>query len=197
MLADLSSYTILYVCVAASWIGVPLAGGVAMAGAVVLAAEGDLNLWLVILDSAAASWMGGLVGYSLGARWAPLAEQAGRWQDHRRRAMSAGRRFYRRWGSVAVFLTPTWVSGALDMPRRPFLAWNAVAAIISTLTGVFGVWAVAGVVVGRLSGWHDVIAAGGAAALVAAALALTVREQRRRRALRQRDARRDERRASA
>lgn len=160
---------ILFAGVAAAWVGVPIVGGAAMAAAGVLARDGQLNVWLVVVVGTVAAWTGGYAGYLLGA-WAgeTLLGRDGRWQRQRRRAMAVGQRFYRRWGPVAVFITPTWVSGAMNMPRRAFLIWNALAALASTLITVFGAYAIATAVLGRMSG------AQGIAALAAATLAAAV-----------------------
>jgi membrane protein DedA with SNARE-associated domain len=166
---ELGSYTILFLGVAASWIGIPIVGGAALAAAGALAADGKLELWLVIAVAAVASWTGGYIGYQLGRRAGDaLAGRAGRWQRQRQRAIRVGERFYRRWGPLAVLLTPTWVSGALRMPRNRFLAWNAFAAIASTLVAVFGAYAIMSSVLGRLAAGPGVAVVG--AALVAGAV---------------------------
>jgi membrane protein DedA with SNARE-associated domain len=171
---DVWSYAILFVGVAASWIGVPIVGGAALASAAVLAGDGELNVWLVIVIAVAAAWAGGYVGYLLGARaGGALASRPGRLQRQRRRALDVGERFYRRWGPLAVFLTPTWVSGALRMPRNSFLIWNAVAAVVSSLAAVFGAYAVASALLGQFSARHHVVAlAVAVAAAVVAGLAM-------------------------
>jgi len=113
-------------------------GGAVLAAAGVLARQGELDVWLVLPVAAAGAWSGGYLGYLIGVRaGAALITRPGRWQRQRRRALRLGARFYRRWGPVAVFLTPSWVSGALRMPRRAFLIWNAAAAGISSLLAVF------------------------------------------------------------
>lgn len=157
----------MYIGVTASWVGIPIVGAAVLAAAGGLAGDGKLNVWVVIAVAAVAAWTGGYLGYVLGARaGAAIAESDGRWQRQRRHAMRVGARFYRRWGPLAVFLTPTWVSGALRMPRSSFLAWNAVAAIVSSLVTVFGAYAIASAVLGQLSAGRGVIV------LVALALAL-------------------------
>ncbi len=150
--ADLWSYTVLFIGVTASWIGIPIVGGAVLAGASVLAGNGGLDVWLVILVASAGATIGGYVGYLLGARaGTALSTRPGRWRDRRQRALRVGEGFYRRWGPLAVFLTPTWVAGALRMPRKSFLIWNAVAAIGSSLVTVFGAYAIATAILGDLS----------------------------------------------
>jgi membrane protein DedA with SNARE-associated domain len=166
---ELWSYLMLFVGVAASWIGIPIVGGAVLAAAGVLAGQGELDVWLVLLVAAAGAWFGGYMGYLIGVRaGAALITRPGRWQRQRRRALRHGARFYRRWGPVAVFLTPSWVSGALRMPRRAFLIWNAAAAGVSSLLAVFGAYTVAHAILGQLSAGRGLLAA---AAVTAAASA--------------------------
>ena len=175
---DLWTYTILFAGVASSWIGIPIVGGAALATAGALAGDGQLNVWLVILVAAAAAWAGGYVGFRLGARaGAVLATHPGRWQRHRERALILGERFYRRWGPLAVFLTPTWVSGALRMPQKSFLIWNAVAGTVSSLVTVVGAYAVASAVVGQFSIGRALVVA--AAAVTGVALGGVALHRRR------------------
>lgn len=172
------SYMILFAGVAASWIGIPIVGGVVLATAGVLAGDGQLSVWLVILVAAAAAWTGGYVGYLLGARGGEvLANYPGRWHSERKRALILGERFYRRWGPFAVFVTPTWVSGALRMPRRSFLIWNALAAILSSIVAVFGTYAVASAILGPLTTGRGVLVA--AAVVTAVALGSAALYRRR------------------
>lgn len=165
---DIVTYAILYLGVAASWVGIPVVGAIVLASAGVLAGDGQLDLWLVIAVAAVAAWSGGYVGYLLGARLGDaLASQEGRWQRQRRQAIHAGERFYLRWGALAVFLTPTWVAGALRMPRNSFLAWNALAALGSSIVTAFGAYAVASAIFGQLSARLEVMILAAAALAVA------------------------------
>jgi membrane protein DedA with SNARE-associated domain len=173
---DIWSYTILFLAVAASWIGIPIVGGAALATAGVLAGNGRLSVWVVIVIAAAGGWAGGYAGYLLGIRAGTALGRPGRWQRQRRRALHIGARLYRRWGPLAVFLTPTWVSGALRMPRKAFLLWNGLAAVVSTVGTVFGAYAIATTFLGQLSARIGIIAPG--LALVAAAVALAVYRRR-------------------
>jgi membrane protein DedA with SNARE-associated domain len=164
--AGVGGYVLLYGAVAASWVGVPIVGASFLAAAGVLASEGELDLWLVIGVATIAAWTGGYVGYLIGVRaGSAVSSRPGRWRRQRRRAMTAGERIYRRWGPVAVFVTPTWVSGALGMPRVRFLVWNALAATASTLIATLGAYGIGAAVLGQLS------ARRGTTALVIAALA--------------------------
>jgi membrane protein DedA with SNARE-associated domain len=177
---DLWSYTILFAGVAASWIGIPIVGGAVLAAAGVLAGDGQLDVWLVILVAAAGASTGGYVGYLLGVRaGAALTSCPGRWARQRRRALRLGQGFYRRWGPIAVLLTPAWGSGALRMPRNSFLLWNGLAAIVSSLVAVFGAYAIASAVLGHLSARRGALAlAAAVAAAVAVAAGVTFHRRR-------------------
>jgi membrane protein DedA with SNARE-associated domain len=90
--------------------------------------------------------------------------------------MAAGERVYRRWGRLAVFLTPTWVSGALRMPRRTFLVWNALAALVSTCIAELGAYGIGTALIGQLSARRGTVALAVAAlALIAVAVAVACR----------------------
>ena len=81
-------YVLLYLGVAASWVGIPIVGAGVLAAAGVLASEGELNLWLVIVVATVAAWTGGYVGYLIGIRAGDaVSDRPGRWQRQRRRAM--------------------------------------------------------------------------------------------------------------
>ena len=174
-----AGYVFLYLGVAASWVGIPIVGAGVLAAAGILASEGELNLWLVIVVATVGAWTGGYAGYLIGIRAGDaVSDSPGRWQRQRRQAMTAGERIYRRWGRLAVFVTPTWVSGALRMPRNTFLVWNALAAIASTCIATLGAYGIGAAVLGRLSARRGTIALA-IAALVLAALAAAVLRRRR------------------
>jgi hypothetical protein len=86
---ELGSYLVLLLGVAASWIGVPLVGGAVLATAGVLASDGQLDVWLVLLVAAMGAWSGGYIGYLIGVRaGVALISRPGRWQRQRRHAPS-------------------------------------------------------------------------------------------------------------
>ena len=175
----IGGYVILYLGVAASWIGIPIVGAGVLATAGVLASEGELNVWLVVVVATAAAWTGGYVGYWLGVRaGGVVVGREGRSQRQRQRALAVGERIYRRWGRLAVFVTPTWVSGALRMPLRTFLVWNAFAAIASTCIATLGAYGIGSAVLGQLSARRGAIALA-VAAIALAAVAVAVRHRRR------------------
>jgi membrane-associated protein len=178
--AGVGGYAVLYLAVAASWIGIPIVGAGALAAAGVLASEGELSIWLVLLVASFAAWTGGFVGYWLGRRMGGLVTDGkGRRRRQRRHAMASAERLYRRWGRLAVFLTPTWVSGALRMPLRTFLVWNALAAIFSTMTAALGAYGIGTAVLGQLAARRGVLALAVAAMTLVASILVLHRRRRR------------------
>jgi membrane protein DedA with SNARE-associated domain len=176
--AGAAGYAILYLGVAASWVGIPVVGAGVLAAAGVLASDGKLNIWLVFGVATAAAWSGGYVGYLLGLRAADvIVRGGGRWQRQRERAMAAGERIYRRWGYVAVFLTPTWVSGAMRMPRDAFLLWNAAAAVVSSCVAALGAYGVGAALLGEVAHRRGIIALAIAALAIMAVIVFLVRQR--------------------
>jgi membrane-associated protein len=176
----ITGYVVLFLAVAASWIGIPIVGAGVLAAAGVLASEGELNIWLVLVVATAGACSGGFAGYLLGRHVGHAVRRTeGRWQRQRQHAIEAGERLYQRWGRVAVFLTPTWVSGALRMPRDTFLLWNAIAAIVSNCAAALTAYGIGAAVVGHLSKRRGTVALAIAAAITAAALLALVRSRRR------------------
>jgi membrane protein DedA with SNARE-associated domain len=174
-------YVALFAAVGASWIGIPIVGAGVLAAAGVLASEGELSIWLVILVASLGAWSGGYVGYRLGRHaGTAIAEVPGPGRHHRRRLMRSGERVYSRWGRLAVFFTPTFVSGALRMPLPTFLRWNAAAAILSTAITALSAYGVGAALLGRLSSRQGVLALVGAAGLIVLAVVLVRRSRSRR-----------------
>ncbi len=91
--------------------------------------------------------------------------------------MLAGARIYARWGRVGVFLTPTWVSGALGMPRNTFLVWNGFAAILSTCIAALSAYGIGTALLGQLSERRGLIELLVAAAAVLAAITVVARRR--------------------
>jgi membrane protein DedA with SNARE-associated domain len=136
-------YVALFAAVAASWAGVPVIGATALGLAGVAASQGKLNLAVVVVVSTAAGEVGGLLGYAIGNRWGrELLERPGRHQEGRRRMMQRGERAYARWGRVAVFFTPSIVSGTAKMQHGQFVVWNLVASLafsVSVAASSYGI----------------------------------------------------------
>ncbi len=128
-------YLLLFLAVAASWIGLPVLGTAALGAAAVAASQGRFNLAGVIVTAIVASEVGGLIGYAIGNRWGRrFLERPGRRQAQWQRMVERGERIYQRWGRVAVFFTPAVVSGTAKMQPRQFAVWNLIDAVGWTLT---------------------------------------------------------------
>ena len=169
--------------------GVPSPGETALVLAAVLASQGKLQIWLVLVIGISSAIIGDNIGYWLG-RW--LGREAltarGPLQHHRTRAVEAGDKFFDRHGNKAVFLgrwialvrvAAAWLAGINHMPVLEFLFWNALGAITWGLTfglaGYFGGDAAAKVI--------SNLGVGAAVLLTVAAVGwLARREWRRRRA---------------
>ncbi len=50
------------------------------------------------------------------------------------RQLGRGERFYARYGRLAVFVTPGWLSGVSAMQWRTFALFNAIAAVVWAAT---------------------------------------------------------------
>jgi membrane protein DedA with SNARE-associated domain len=123
-------YVLLFLAVAASWAGVPMIGSAAAGAAAVGASQGHLNLASVIIVTAIAGEVGGLLGYDIGLRWGrELVQRPGKHLSSREKVLAKGERAYEKWGRLAVFFTPALVSGTAKMPHREFVVWNLLDAL--------------------------------------------------------------------
>jgi len=119
--------------------GVPSPGETALVAAAVLASQGKLHIWLVILIGVSSAIIGDNIGYLLGRRIGrEVLEARGPLHKHRKRAIEAGDRFFERHGPKAVFLArwialvrfaAAWLAGINRMPLRLFFFWNALGGI--------------------------------------------------------------------
>ena len=128
--------------------------------------------------------MGGLAGYGLGARWGrKLVDVRVPWLRQRQNVVSRAEAAYAKWGRLAVFVTPTVVSGLLRMKFSQFAAWNfAVGAVyvLSVGPAAYG----AGKVVANEQDWESLVALVAGLAIAAGCAMLAARYYRRRRARR-------------
>ena len=132
--------------------GVPSPGETALVLAAILASQGKLQIWLVIVIAAASAIMGDNIGYLLGRRFGREVFTArGPFHHHRERAIEAGDRFFERHGPKAVFFArwialvrfaAAWLAGINKMHWRTFFFWNALGGITWAITfglvGYFG-----------------------------------------------------------
>jgi membrane protein DedA with SNARE-associated domain len=181
--ADLAStwwqYIVLFLAVAASFAGVPAVGATALGAAAVAASQGRLDPSVVVVVSTVAGEIGGLIGYFIGNRWGRrLMERPGKHQVGRQKMVEEGERAYTRYGPLAVFFTPSIVSGTARMRRRQFIIWNLVDSFAFTLSVAASAYGLGKLITGHLSGVSvaSLILGIGVGALL---ILLTVRHHRR------------------
>jgi membrane-associated protein len=169
--------------------GIPSPGETALVAAAILASQGKLQIWLVLVIGVGSAILGDNIGYLLGrVLGRDVLEARGPLRAHRRRAIAAGDRFFSRHGPKTVFLArwialvrfaAAWLAGINRMPFRQFFFWNALGGITWGITfglagyygghAATGVFATAGIVGAVILG----------AMFVGLAVYLTVRERRR------------------
>jgi membrane protein DedA with SNARE-associated domain len=143
-LTDDIGYPLLFALVMAESGGAPVPGETALIAAGALAAQGQLDLALVIGLAAMAAILGDNAGYLLGrrgGRW--LLERPGRFEASRRRVLEFGEPFFERHGPKAVFfgrwilglrVWASWLAGITHMRWPWFLVWNAAGGISWAVT---------------------------------------------------------------
>jgi membrane protein DedA with SNARE-associated domain len=133
--SDAWAYLAVFVLVAIGWAGIPAIGGAVIAGAAVLASQGQLSLGGVLVASVLGTEAGGLAGYAIGFRWGgALMNHPGPWLDRRQRVLSAGEVLYAKWGRLAVFFTSVLISGTVRMKYSQFVIWNFLAGAVYVLS---------------------------------------------------------------
>jgi membrane protein DedA with SNARE-associated domain len=79
--------------------------------------------------------VGGVGGWLVGRKIGRTALSApGPMRGARIRALARGDRFFARYGTLAVFFTPSWVAGIHDMPATRYFTANAAAALVWALS---------------------------------------------------------------
>jgi membrane protein DedA with SNARE-associated domain len=119
--------------------GIPSPGETALVAASVLASQGKLEIWLVILIGVCSAIVGDNLGYLCGRRFGRSVFTApGPFMNHRVRAIKAGDGFFERHGPKAVFIgrwialvrfATAWLAGINRMPFKQFFFWNALGGI--------------------------------------------------------------------
>ncbi|HXV02424.1 MAG TPA: DedA family protein [Gaiellaceae bacterium] len=177
-------YPLLFALVAAESAGALVPGETALIVAGALAAQGRLELPLVVLVAATAAIVGDNLGYTLGRRGLrPLLDRPGRWSTRRQRLIARSEAYFRRYGPATVFVGrwlpglrvfASWLAGADRMPWPRFLLWNALGGIAWAIT-----IGTAGYLIGRsVSGSLGLIGLAGLALVTAAYLVFRIRERR-------------------
>jgi membrane-associated protein len=132
--------------------GIPSPGETALILAAVLASQGKLNIWLVIVIATASAIAGDNLGYLLGRKLGRKVLTApGPMQARRTEVIDAGDRFFAKHGPKAVFIgrwialvrfAVAWLAGIDHMPFRTFFVYNALGAITwATAYGLVGFYA--------------------------------------------------------
>jgi membrane-associated protein len=139
--------------------GIPSPGETALVAAAVLASQGKLQIWLVIMIGVASAIIGDNIGYLLGRKIGrQVLEAPGPAHRHRLEAIAAGDRFFEKHGPKAVFLArwialvrfaAAWLAGINRMPMKQFFFWNALGGLTWGITfglvGYYGGKAATGV----------------------------------------------------
>lgn len=132
--------------------GIPSPGETALVLAAVLASQGKLEIWLVILIGVASAILGDNLGYLLGRHFGrDVLEAPGPFHRRRVEVVRLGDAFFARHGAKAVFLArwialvrfaAAWLAGINGMPFRQFFFWNALGGITWGVTyGLVGYFA--------------------------------------------------------
>ncbi len=138
----LASYGLwaLFFLVAAESSGIPVPGETALIAAAVLASQGVMVLWEVLVVAALGAIIGDNVGYWIGRKGGRALLL--RWRVTRttaQRLLPPGERFFRRHGPKTVFLArfiaglrvvAAWIAGITHMHWSTFLKWNALGGIV-------------------------------------------------------------------
>ena len=132
--------------------GIPSPGETALILAAVLASQGKLQIWLVIVIATASAIVGDNLGYLLGRKLGRRVLTApGPMQQRRVEVIDAGDRFFDKHGPKAVFIgrwialvrfAVAWLAGIDHMHFRTFFVYNALGAVtLATSTGLVGFYA--------------------------------------------------------
>jgi membrane-associated protein len=133
-------------------LGVPSPGETALVAAAVLASQGKLEIWLVILIGVCSAIIGDNIGYWLGRTLGrDVLEAPGPFYRRRMMVIRSGDRFFKKHGGKAVFFArwialvrfvTAWLAGINEMRFRYFFLWNAFGGITWGITfGLVGYYA--------------------------------------------------------
>ncbi len=129
------AYLAVFALMAVSFAGIPAIGAAVVGWAAVLASQGKLNIYAVLVVAMLGAEAGGLAGYSIGDKWGrKLLDRPGRMQERRHNAVTTAEAVYAKWGRLAVFFTSTMVSGMLKMKYSQFVVWNFVGGAVYVLS---------------------------------------------------------------
>ena len=133
--------------------GIPSPGETALVLAAVLASQGKLQIWLVLVIGISSAIIGDNLGYLIGRTFGRDVLESERGPFHHRRVevIRAGDRFFAKHGPKAVFLArwialvrfaAAWLAGINEMRFAEFFLWNALGGVTWGLTfGLVGYFA--------------------------------------------------------
>ena len=129
------AYLAVFALMALSFAGIPAIGAAVVGWAAVVASQGKLNIFVVLIVAMLGAEAGGLAGYSIGDRWGrKLLDRPGRGHERRQKAVTKAEAVYAKWGRLAVFFTSTIISGILRMKYSQFVIWNFVVGAVYVLS---------------------------------------------------------------
>jgi membrane protein DedA with SNARE-associated domain len=116
---------------AASWVGLPGPGESVLVAAGIIAAHHKLDIVSVLVVAWVAALAGGLVGWAIGFRAGrAILTASGPLHRARLRVVARGDRIFERWPVLAIWFTPTWISGIHRVRASRYLPINAVVTAI-------------------------------------------------------------------
>jgi len=156
--------------------GIPLPGETSLIAASALAAQGQLNLPVVLAAALAAAVLGDNLGYIVGRHAGQrILTARGPFAAHRARLLVKGDAFFTQHGAMAVFLgrwtpvlrvTAALLAGTHKMPWRRFLIWNTLGGAGWVIVVGLLAFALGGRVPGGLLGVGFAVTALGLVALL-------------------------------
>src|SRR5437764_13669171 len=124
--------------------GIPSPGETALVASAVLASQGKLHIWLVLLIGISSAIIGDNLGYFLGRKIGrELLSAPGPFYMRRLVLIRTGDRFFERHGGKAVLLArwvalirvaAAWLAGINRKRFRDFFFWNALGGITWRIT---------------------------------------------------------------
>jgi membrane protein DedA with SNARE-associated domain len=119
----------------ASWGGLPGPGEAALIAAGIASAHHRLDIGGAVAVAWLGAMLGGVAGWFAGIKAGRrIVAARGPFRRSRMHALERGERFYERFGTAAVFFTPSWVAGINRMRARRYLPANAASALLWALT---------------------------------------------------------------
>jgi len=127
----------------ASWSVIPGPGEPVLIAAAIFAAKHGLDISSVILVAWVAATAGGVVGWVLGLKAGRVLVTApGPLRRARLRALEQGERIFTRHAVLAIYASPSWVSGILRIRAPLYLTVNVATALAwAAVVGLGGYYA--------------------------------------------------------